>query len=132
MLFNHLRRYLDTQTITHLSGGIFLHNMKTLMAKIKASDWGSLDQNLATHRAQQLDRGLHIALSRGSTDQGDLQTPLKVKCFVRIGVPLLIVGSFRTWIRMKMFRSKDLMSSFLFQTSQAPLCKAMRKKWRKS
>ncbi|CAE6373835.1 unnamed protein product [Rhizoctonia solani] len=77
MLFNHLRRYLDTQTITHLSGGIFLHNMKTLMAKIKASDWGSLDQNLATHRAQQLDRGLHIALSRGSTDQGDLQTPLK-------------------------------------------------------
>ncbi|KAG8690825.1 hypothetical protein FRC11_008866 [Ceratobasidium sp. 423] len=77
-LFNHLRRYLDAQPITHPSGGIFLHNMKTLMAKIKASDWGSLDQNLATHRAQQLDRTLRAALSRGSTDQDDVQTPLKV------------------------------------------------------
>ncbi|KAG8762904.1 hypothetical protein FRC11_007233 [Ceratobasidium sp. 423] len=76
-LFHHLRRYLDAQTITHPSGGVFLHNMKTLMAKIKASDWGSLDQNLATHRAQQLDRGLHNALSRGSSDESDIQSPLK-------------------------------------------------------
>ncbi|KAJ1300986.1 hypothetical protein OPQ81_003410 [Rhizoctonia solani] len=76
-LFIHLRRYLDTQPITHPSGGIFLHNMKTLMAKIKASDWGSLDQNLAAHRAQQLERSLHNALSRGSTDQDDIRTPLR-------------------------------------------------------
>ncbi|CAE6339205.1 unnamed protein product [Rhizoctonia solani] len=76
-LFNHLRRYLDSQPVTHTSGGIFLHSIKTLMAKIKASDWGSLDQNLATHRAQQIERGLHIALGRGSIDQSDTQTPLK-------------------------------------------------------
>ncbi|CAE7194406.1 unnamed protein product [Rhizoctonia solani] len=76
-LFHHLRRYLDTQPITHSSGGVFLHNMKTLMAKIKASDWGSLDQNLATHRAQQLEKGLRNALSRGSSDEGVIQTPLK-------------------------------------------------------
>ncbi|CAE6486977.1 unnamed protein product, partial [Rhizoctonia solani] len=88
MLFNHLRRYLDAQPITHPSGGGFLHNMKTLMAKIKASDWGSLDQNLAAHRAQQLDRGLHTALSRGSTDQDDTQTPLKVNLDTDEDVPM--------------------------------------------
>ncbi|CAE6431445.1 unnamed protein product [Rhizoctonia solani] len=76
-LFHHLRRYLDSQPITHSSGGVFLHSMKTLMAKIKANDWGSLDQNLATHRAQQLDRGLQHALSRGSSDEADTYTPLK-------------------------------------------------------
>ncbi|QRV84788.1 hypothetical protein RhiJN_12804 [Ceratobasidium sp. AG-Ba] len=42
-LFQHLRRYMDKQPITHPAGGVFLHNLKTLMAKIKASDWGSLD-----------------------------------------------------------------------------------------
>lgn len=64
-LFRHLRNYLDRQPVTHPSGGIFLHNLKTLMAKIKVSgyqlmllqisslpqetkfqtsDWGSLDR----------------------------------------------------------------------------------------
>ncbi|CAE6410576.1 unnamed protein product [Rhizoctonia solani] len=76
-LFHHLRRYLDAQPITHPSGGVFLHNMKTLMAKIKASDWGSLDQNQATHRARQLDGGLHNALGQGSSDEADTQSPLK-------------------------------------------------------
>ncbi|QRW25765.1 GTP-binding protein [Rhizoctonia solani] len=75
-LFNHLRRYLDGQPVTHTSGGIFLHNMKTMMAKIKANDWSSLDQNLATHRAQQINKGLNIALSQGSADT-DTHMPLK-------------------------------------------------------
>ncbi|KAF8676140.1 hypothetical protein RHS04_06586 [Rhizoctonia solani] len=75
-LFNDLRRYLDGQPVTHTSGGIFLHNMKTMMAKIKANDWSSLDQNLATHRAQQINKGLNIALSQGSADT-DTHMPLK-------------------------------------------------------
>ncbi|QRV98834.1 hypothetical protein RhiJN_26853 [Ceratobasidium sp. AG-Ba] len=69
-LFQHLRRYMDKQPITHPAGGVFLHNLKTLMAKIKASDWGSLDQNLAAHRAIQLTERLHAALSRGRSEQG--------------------------------------------------------------
>ncbi|KAG8795909.1 hypothetical protein FRC12_008164 [Ceratobasidium sp. 428] len=62
----HLRRYLDKQPVTHPAGGIFLHNLKTLMAKIKASDW----ENLATHRALQLIERLQAALSRGRAEQG--------------------------------------------------------------
>ncbi|KAG8795917.1 hypothetical protein FRC12_008172 [Ceratobasidium sp. 428] len=77
-LFQHLRRHLDRQPVTHPAGGVFLHNLKTLMAKIKASDWGSLDQNLATHRALQLTERLQAALSRGRAEQGiDSWGPLK-------------------------------------------------------
>ncbi|KAG8718610.1 hypothetical protein FRC09_012400 [Ceratobasidium sp. 395] len=77
-LFHHLRRYLDKQPVTHPAGGVFLHNLKTLMAKIKASDWGSLDQNLATHRVLQLTERLQDALSRGRAEQGiDSWGPLK-------------------------------------------------------
>ncbi|KAG9092892.1 hypothetical protein FS749_015351 [Ceratobasidium sp. UAMH 11750] len=77
-LFHHLRRYLDKQPVTHHAGGVFLHRLKTLMAKIKASDWGSLDQNLAAHRALQLTERLQVALSRGRAEQGvDSWGPLK-------------------------------------------------------
>ncbi|KAG9124993.1 hypothetical protein FRC07_009437 [Ceratobasidium sp. 392] len=77
-LFQHVRRFLDKQPVTHSGGGVFLHNLKTLMAKIKVSDWGSLDQNLATHRALQLTERLQVALSRGRVEQGiDSWGPLK-------------------------------------------------------
>ncbi|KAJ1300982.1 hypothetical protein OPQ81_003406 [Rhizoctonia solani] len=72
-LFNHLHQRLDQQPFTHISGGAFLHNLKTLMAKIKTSDWGSLDQNLAAHRAQQLIERLSNALCYGREDQGSLR-----------------------------------------------------------
>jgi len=76
--FHHLRRYLDKQPVTHPAGGVFLHSLKTLMAKIKASDWGSLDQNLATHRALQLVERLQPALRQGRSEQGiDSWGPLK-------------------------------------------------------
>ncbi|ELU39519.1 cytochrome P450 [Rhizoctonia solani AG-1 IA] len=39
--------------------------------------YGKNQKNLATHRAQQIDRGLCIALSRGSLDVTDTHTPLK-------------------------------------------------------
>jgi hypothetical protein len=34
-LFLQIRRFLDRQPITHQSGSVFLHTLKTLMAKIK-------------------------------------------------------------------------------------------------
>ncbi|CAE6410025.1 unnamed protein product [Rhizoctonia solani] len=77
-LFQRLRDCLERQQFTHNGGGVFLHTLKTLMAKIKANDWGALDQNLAAHRAQQLAEYLPDAISRGSVqlDQ-DLWLPMK-------------------------------------------------------
>ncbi|KAJ1300985.1 hypothetical protein OPQ81_003409 [Rhizoctonia solani] len=72
-LFGRLHQRLDQQTFTHGSAGAFLHNLKTLMAKIKTSDWGSLDQNLAAHRAQQLMERLPNALRYGRNDEGPLK-----------------------------------------------------------
>ncbi|KAB5588316.1 hypothetical protein CTheo_8242 [Ceratobasidium theobromae] len=56
--------------------GVFLHNMKTLMAKIKESRQmiGGHLINLATHRALQINERLQDALSRGA----DFEGPLKV------------------------------------------------------
>ncbi|KAG9091466.1 hypothetical protein FS749_016528, partial [Ceratobasidium sp. UAMH 11750] len=72
-LFRQLRQKLDEQRFTHGTAGAFLHNLKTLMAKIKAQDWGSLDQNLAAHRAQQLLERLPRALCDGRTEEGPLK-----------------------------------------------------------
>ncbi|QRV98718.1 E3 ubiquitin-protein ligase TRIP12 [Ceratobasidium sp. AG-Ba] len=72
-LFRQLRAKLDQQTFTHGTAGAFLHNLKTLMAKIKAQDWGALDQNLAAHRAQQLLERLPRALCDGCTEDGPLK-----------------------------------------------------------
>ncbi|EUC59543.1 cytochrome P450 family protein, putative, partial [Rhizoctonia solani AG-3 Rhs1AP] len=72
-LFNSLHQRLDQQPFTYGSGGAFLHNLKTLMAKVKTSDWGSLDDNLATHRAQQMMERLPNALCYGRDDEGPLK-----------------------------------------------------------
>ncbi|KAG8694060.1 hypothetical protein FRC08_008731, partial [Ceratobasidium sp. 394] len=72
-LFRQLRQKLDEQRFTHGTAGAFLHNLKTLMAKIKAQDWGSLDQNLAAHRTQQLLERLPRALCDGRTEEGPLK-----------------------------------------------------------
>ncbi|KAG8744092.1 Vacuolar protein sorting-associated protein 13A [Ceratobasidium sp. 414] len=72
-LFRQLRQKLDEQRFTHGTAGAFLHNLKTLMAKIKAQDWGSLDQNLAAHRAQQLLERLPRVLCDGRTEEGPLK-----------------------------------------------------------
>lgn len=67
-LFGHIRRILEDQPITHGEGGVFLHMLKTLMAKImvgplfesinifnltyafidQAHDWGALDRKYFT------------------------------------------------------------------------------------
>ncbi|KAF8685043.1 hypothetical protein RHS04_00827 [Rhizoctonia solani] len=72
-LFSRLHQRLDQQPFTHGGGGAFLHNLKTLMAKIKTSDWGSMDQNVAAHRAQQLIERLPNALSFGRHEEGPLK-----------------------------------------------------------
>ncbi|CEL64063.1 hypothetical protein RSOLAG1IB_11047 [Rhizoctonia solani AG-1 IB] len=62
--------------IDSLSIGWYESLFQSYMAT-KANDWGSLDQNLATHRAQQIERELYRALNRGSVDGIDTQAPLK-------------------------------------------------------
>ncbi|PSR93746.1 hypothetical protein PHLCEN_2v4641 [Hermanssonia centrifuga] len=76
-LFPKLKKILDKQALTHPQAGIFLQTMKTLMAKLKTNDWGSLDQNLASHRAQQLLKMLPSALAFGATELEPEYEPLK-------------------------------------------------------
>jgi hypothetical protein len=67
-LFAVLKRSLDRQRVTHPQAGVFLQTMKTLMAKLKANDWGSLSQNMAQHRAQLLEALLLNALRYGAAE----------------------------------------------------------------
>ncbi|KEP47826.1 von willebrand factor type A domain protein [Rhizoctonia solani 123E] len=67
-LFHRLRNTLENQPFTHGGAGVFLFTLKTLMAKIKANDWGALDKNLAAHRAQQLTDWTSEAIGRGGIE----------------------------------------------------------------
>ncbi|KAJ6514882.1 hypothetical protein C8R47DRAFT_1275662 [Mycena vitilis] len=77
-LFPAMKRLLDKQEVTHKTAGEFLHTVKTLMAKLKANDWGSLSQTLAAHRAQKLLGGLTNALVFGFSEVEPENEPLKV------------------------------------------------------
>ncbi|KZW03814.1 hypothetical protein EXIGLDRAFT_4132 [Exidia glandulosa HHB12029] len=74
--YSRLRTELVNQPVSHPRAGAFLHTMKTLMAKIKACDWGALDQNLAVHRADQLRSSLHNALVYGLDESMEPLTDL--------------------------------------------------------
>ncbi|KIK55622.1 hypothetical protein GYMLUDRAFT_76385 [Collybiopsis luxurians FD-317 M1] len=74
-LFPVLKSRLDKQMITHPTAGEFLQTLKTMMAKLKANDWGALSQTLAAHRASQLTEALPHALMYGYSDTD--QEPLK-------------------------------------------------------
>ncbi|KAA1477854.1 hypothetical protein DENSPDRAFT_625472 [Dentipellis sp. KUC8613] len=76
-LFHTVRVILEDQPTTHRAAGEFLHTMKTLMAKLKANDWGALSQTMATHRAQTLLSHLSIALHAGLFDIQPDAEPLK-------------------------------------------------------
>ncbi|KIM22919.1 hypothetical protein M408DRAFT_277543 [Serendipita vermifera MAFF 305830] len=76
-LFNKLRTKLNEQKITHPHAGAFLGVLKMLMAKLKANDWGALDQNLSAQRAQLLTTLLPTALAFGTIDPAN-DEPLKV------------------------------------------------------
>lgn len=75
-LFNKLRTKLNEQKITHPHAGAFLGVLKMLMAKLKANDWGALDQNLSAQRAQLLTTLLPTALAFGTIDPAN-DEPLK-------------------------------------------------------
>ncbi|KAH7918945.1 hypothetical protein BV22DRAFT_1041330 [Leucogyrophana mollusca] len=76
-LFPTLKRRLDQQVVTHRAAGEFLYTMKTLMAKLKANDWGAISQTMATHRAQLLLSILPNALAFGLSEVTPEPEPLK-------------------------------------------------------
>ncbi|KAF5381812.1 hypothetical protein D9757_008326 [Collybiopsis confluens] len=67
-LFPVLKARLDKQKITHRSAGEFLQTLKTMMAKLKANDWGALSETIAAHRASHLMDALPYALTYGYSD----------------------------------------------------------------
>ncbi|KAG8899893.1 hypothetical protein FRC00_000733 [Tulasnella sp. 408] len=67
-LFGRLRNLLFSQRSTHGTAGEFLITLKTLMAKMKAEDWGSLDQTVIKHRVAALSNMLPAALQYGRSD----------------------------------------------------------------
>ncbi|KAG6331499.1 hypothetical protein ID866_7590 [Astraeus odoratus] len=76
-LFPALKRRLDQQVVTHHAAGEFLHKVKTLMAKLKANDWGAMSQTMASHRAQLLSALLPNALVFGFQEIHPEREPLK-------------------------------------------------------
>ncbi|KAJ7180889.1 hypothetical protein C8R46DRAFT_1070879 [Mycena filopes] len=76
-LFPTLIQTLAQQEVTHSTAGEFLHTLKTLMAKLKANDWGALSETLAAHRAQKLRTFLDSALELGFYETEPVIEPLK-------------------------------------------------------
>lgn len=76
-LFSTLKRRLDLQDVSHPTAGEFLHTIKTLMAKLKANDWGALSQTMTDHRARTLSNLLPIALATGFSEVEPEFEPLK-------------------------------------------------------
>ncbi|KAI0290685.1 hypothetical protein BC826DRAFT_1176746, partial [Russula brevipes] len=76
-LFTTLKRRLDLQKISHPTAGEFLRTIKTLMAKLKANDWGTLSQTMAEHRAKSLSALLPVALATGFSETEIEIEPLK-------------------------------------------------------
>ncbi|KAG8935123.1 hypothetical protein FRC02_008585 [Tulasnella sp. 418] len=67
-LFGKMRTRLMKQRVTHSSAGEFLLTLKTLMAKLKAQDWASIDQNLTKHRVSSLLQILPTAIAYGVSE----------------------------------------------------------------
>ncbi|KAG8904121.1 hypothetical protein FRB99_002205 [Tulasnella sp. 403] len=68
-LFQHLCKTLFAQRVTHATAGQFLQTLKTLMAKLKVQDWGSIDQTLIRHRVTVLRSTIANALATGFEDK---------------------------------------------------------------
>ncbi|KAI9455148.1 hypothetical protein BJY52DRAFT_1427134 [Lactarius psammicola] len=76
-LFRKVKKTLDKQPTSHHSAGGFLLTLKTLMAKLKANDWGAMSQNMANHRADSLLAILPNALETGFSEIDPSPVPLK-------------------------------------------------------
>ncbi|KAI9450269.1 hypothetical protein BJY52DRAFT_196728 [Lactarius psammicola] len=76
-LFSKVKKTLDQQPTSHRSAGEFLLTLKTLMAKLKANDWGTMSQTMAIHRANSLLAILPNALETGFSEVDLEPVPLK-------------------------------------------------------
>ncbi|KAI9462918.1 hypothetical protein BJY52DRAFT_1221931 [Lactarius psammicola] len=76
-LFSAVKKKLDQQKTSHRTAGEFLHMLKTLMAKLKANDWGAMSQTMAAHRASSLLAILPVALETGYSEVVPELEPLK-------------------------------------------------------
>ncbi|KAI0250894.1 hypothetical protein BJV78DRAFT_1275616 [Lactifluus subvellereus] len=76
-LFSTLKKRLDVQKTSHPTAGEFLLMIKTMMAKLRANDWGALSQTMTDHRARTLAALLPIALSTGYSEVEPDFEPLK-------------------------------------------------------
>ncbi|KAN0134237.1 hypothetical protein V8E53_008009, partial [Lactarius tabidus] len=76
-LFSAVKQKLDQQKTSLRTAGEFLLTLKTLMAKLKANDWGAMSQTLAAHRASSLFAILPVALQTGYSEVVPELEPLK-------------------------------------------------------
>ncbi|KAI9455150.1 hypothetical protein BJY52DRAFT_1224767 [Lactarius psammicola] len=76
-LFRNVKKTLDKQPTSHHTAGEFLLTLKTLMAKLKANDWGAMSQTVANHRADSLLAILPNALETGFSEIDPSPVPLK-------------------------------------------------------
>ncbi|KAH8977863.1 hypothetical protein EDB86DRAFT_2816692 [Lactarius hatsudake] len=76
-LFRKVKKALDQQPTSHHTAGEFLLTLKTLMAKLKANDWGAMSQTMAMHRANSLLAILPNALVTGFSEIDPEPVPLK-------------------------------------------------------
>ncbi|KAG8900444.1 hypothetical protein FRB99_006040 [Tulasnella sp. 403] len=63
--FSELSLHLFEQETTHATAGEFLITLKTLMAQLRAQDWGSINRTAIKHRAVTLTNILTSALATG-------------------------------------------------------------------
>ncbi|KAI9437151.1 hypothetical protein H4582DRAFT_2058133 [Lactarius indigo] len=76
-LFATLKKRLDLQKVSHPTAGEFLYTIKTLMAKLKANDWGALSHTMAENRAKSLSALLLVAFATGYSEVDSDPEPLK-------------------------------------------------------
>ncbi|KAI9444004.1 hypothetical protein H4582DRAFT_2189914 [Lactarius indigo] len=75
--FSKVKKALDQQPTSHRTAGEFLLTLKTLMAKLKANDWGAMSQTMAMQRANSLLAILPSALETGFSEIDPEPVPLK-------------------------------------------------------
>ncbi|KAG8924200.1 hypothetical protein FRC01_011818 [Tulasnella sp. 417] len=68
--FTKVGKLLFKQPSTHANAGEFLFTLKTLMAKLTAQDWGSIDRTILKHRTSVISARLSKALISGEGDPG--------------------------------------------------------------
>ncbi|KAG1848072.1 hypothetical protein DFJ58DRAFT_746884 [Suillus subalutaceus] len=122
-LFPALKRRLDKQKLTHNTAGEFLHTVKTLMAKLKANDWGALSQSMASHRAQLLLARLPNALAFGLQEVHPDTEPLKN---LDDDVPIDMPDTFLVNLRVAHVREWISSNVARFQSGQASIDELMR------